>query len=239
MPFVEGFLTPVPTANRDAYLAHARKAVDLFKRLGATRFVEAWGEDVPDGKRNDLRQAVQLGKDETVLFSWIEYPDRETRDAAGAKMQDDPLAAELMQDMPFDAGRMIYAGFAPILDSGAAGKPGYVDRIVLAARDKQAYLALAEKSAAIFQEHGALRVVETWGEDVPEGERTDCHRATLREEGETVVYSWIEWPDKATRNAGWGKLMQDERMAPGGEMPFDGQRMMWGGFTPILDETLG
>ncbi|PXA93407.1 DUF1428 domain-containing protein [Nostoc sp. 3335mG] len=236
MTFVEGFLTPVPIANKDEYLKHAREAVPLFRSLGATRFVETWGDDVPDGKVNDLKQAVQATPDEAVLFSWIEYPDRETRDAANKRMGED--ASMMNMEMPFDAKRMIFAGFQPILDEGSGATPGYVDGIVLAVPEdrKDDYIALARKTATLFQEFGALRVVETWGEDVPDGKVTDYNRAVLRRDGERVVYSWIEWPDKATRDAGWAKLMSDERMQPEGDMPFDGKRMMWGGFAPIIDE---
>lgn len=74
MIFVEGFLTPVPTASKQAYLEHASSAVDLFKRFGVTCFVETWGDDVPNGKTNDLKQSVTLENGETVLFSWFEYP---------------------------------------------------------------------------------------------------------------------------------------------------------------------
>jgi uncharacterized protein YbaA (DUF1428 family) len=240
MTFVEGFLTPVPTANKDEYLKHARGAVDLFKRLGATRFVEAWGDDVPDGKVNDLKQSVKLEEGETVLFSWLEYPDKAARDAANAKMMSDPAMAEMSKDMPFDGKRMIYAGFDSLLDTGAGGKPGYVDGYVIPvpAKNKETYRTMAEKVSVLFKEFGALRVVEAWGEDVPDGKVTDYNRATLKEDGENVVYSWVEWPDKATRDSGWEKLMADERMKPDGEPPFDGKRMMWGGFAPILDETL-
>ena len=110
MTFVEGFLTPVPTANKEKYITHANEAVPLFQRLGSTRFIEAWGEDVPDGKINDLKQAVDLKEDETVLFSWIEYPDRATRDAANARMGEEMDPAQ-MNDMPFDGKRMIFGGF--------------------------------------------------------------------------------------------------------------------------------
>ena len=106
MTYVEGFLTPVPTANKDA-----NGAVDLFKSLGATRFVETWGDDVPDGKLNDLKKSVALEDGETVLFSWLEYPDKATRDAANEKMMSDPAMAEMGKDMPFDARRMIFSGF--------------------------------------------------------------------------------------------------------------------------------
>ena len=240
MPYVDGFVTPVPTANKQAYVEHATQAADLFRALGATRMVEAWGDDVPDGKLNDLKMAVQAKPDETVLFSWIEYPDAATGKAAGEKMANDPQAAEMMKDMPFDGSRMIYASFDSILEQGGGGKPGYVDGFVVAVPQakKHAYIAMAQKAAGMFEKHGALRVVETWSADVPEGKVTDYHRATLREEGESVVYSWIEWPDKPTRDTAWEKIMADPDMQPGPDMPFDGKRMMWGGFAPVLDAKL-
>lgn len=237
MTYVEGFLTPVPTANKDAYKKHAEGAVELFRDLGATRFVEAWGDDVPDGKVNDLKKSVDLKDDETVLFSWLEYPDKATRDAANEKMMNDPNAGEMMKDMPFDGSRMIFAGFEPIVDEGSSDGATYLDGYVLPVpkANREAYRELAQKMSGVFKEFGALRVVEAWGEDTPDGSKTDYNRATLKKEDEAVVYSWIEWPDKATRDAGWEKMMKDERMQRQEQPPFDGQRMMWGGFAPILD----
>lgn len=236
MTYVEGFLTPVPTANKEVYRKHAEEAASLFRDLGATRLIEAWGDDVPEGKVNDLRKAVDLKEDETVLFSWLEYPDKATRDAANEKLMNDPNSAEMMKDMPFDGSRMIFAGFQPIVETGKADGTGYVDGYVLPvpAANKDAYKALAEKAAEVFRDYGALRVVEAWGEDTPDGARTDYNRATMRKDDEHVVYSWVEWPDKAARDAAWPKVMEDERMK-NADMPFDGQRMMWGGFAPILD----
>lgn len=237
MTYVEGFLTPVPTANKDAYKKHAEGAVELFRGLGATRFVEAWGDDVPDGKVNDLKKSVDLKDDETVLFSWLEYPDKATRDAANEKMMNDPNSAEMMKDMPFDGSRMIFAGFEPIVDVGSSEGATYLDGYVLPVpkANKEAYREVAQKMTDVFTEFGALRVVEAWSEDTPDGSKTDYNRATLKKDDEAVVYSWIEWPDKATRDAGWEKMMKDERMQRQEQPPFDGQRMMWGGFAPILD----
>ncbi|PKP89625.1 MAG: DUF1428 domain-containing protein [Alphaproteobacteria bacterium HGW-Alphaproteobacteria-16] len=237
MTYVDGFLTPVPTANKDAYRKHAEAAVGMFQRLGATRFVEAWGDDVPDGKINDLKQSVALKDNETVLFSWIEYPDAATREAAGAALMSDPEAEAMMRDMPFDGARMIYGSFDSIVEAGRAETPGYIDGYVLPvpADNREAYRAMAAKAAGLFEEYGAIRVVEAWGEATPDGKQTDYNRATMKTPEERVVFSWVEWPDKATRDAGWEKMMKDDRMKPDGDMPFDGSRMMWGGFTPLLD----
>ncbi|HVQ08847.1 MAG TPA: DUF1428 domain-containing protein [Allosphingosinicella sp.] len=133
---------------------------------------------------------------------------------------------------------MIFAGFNGIVEEGAANETGYVDGFVVPVPEgnREAYRAMAAKAAPVFQEYGATRVVEAWGDDVPDGKVTDYKRATKAEQGENVVYSFIEWPSKEARNAGWEKVMADERMKPDHDnMPFDGKRMFWGGFSPIVD----
>ena len=119
MAYVDGFVVPVPNGNRDAYRALAAKAWPLFKEFGAIRQVECWSDDVPDGKTTDFKRAVKAEEGEVVVFSWIEYPSKEVRDAANKKMQEDPRMKEMFQDMPFDGKRMIYGGFAPIFDEQA------------------------------------------------------------------------------------------------------------------------
>ncbi|MBC7987683.1 MAG: DUF1428 domain-containing protein [Sphingomonadaceae bacterium] len=237
MTYVEGFVVAVPTANKEEYRKHAADAAPMFKEFGVTRFVETWGDDVPDGKVTDFKGSVQAKDDETVVFSWFEYPDKATRDAANEKMMSDPRMKEMGANMPFDGQRMIVAGFDSIVDEGG-DKGGYADGFVLPVPDekKEAYRAMAAKAAPIFREYGATRVVEAWGDDVPDGKVTDYRRAVKAEEGENVVFSFVEWPDKATRDAAWAKIMEDERMKPEGDMPFDGKRMFWGGFEPIVDE---
>ena len=116
MSYIQGFVVPVKTGKKEAYRAMAAKVALIFKEYGATRVVEAWGEDVPDGKITDFKQAVNATADETVVFSWIVWPDRATCDAAAKKIRTD----ERMRpegEMPFDMQRMIFAGFAPILDT--------------------------------------------------------------------------------------------------------------------------
>ncbi|MCX5521001.1 DUF1428 domain-containing protein [Kaistia defluvii] len=235
MTYIEGFVVAVPAANKEAYRKHAADAAAFVKEHGVTRMVETWGDDVPDGKVTDFRGAVQAKPDEVIVFSWFEYPDRATRDACNKKMMSDPRMEAMGTSMPFDAKRMIFGGFEALLEDGQPGKAGYVDGILIAVPEanRQAYLALASKTAPMFREYGATRVVETWADDVPDGKVTDFRRAVKATDGETVVYSWIEWPSKEARNAGWEKVMADPRMRF--DMPFDGQRMIYGGFAPILD----
>ena len=116
MSYVDGFVLAVPAANKEAYRKMAAAAAPLFREFGATRIVECWGDDVPEGKVTDFRGAVKATADEVVVFSWIEYPSKEVRDAAVARMMSDPRMKAL-GDMPFDGQRMIFGGFRPILDA--------------------------------------------------------------------------------------------------------------------------
>lgn len=114
----------------------------------------------------------------------------------------------------------------------------YVDGCVASVRteDKEKYRQYCVVAAAVFKENGAVSLVDCWGDDVPRGEVTDFHRAVQARDGETVVFSWIVWPDKATRDAGMEKIMTDPRFDPEtNPMPFDGKRLIFGGFEPILE----
>jgi uncharacterized protein YbaA (DUF1428 family) len=237
MTYFEGFIVPVPQANRDAYLKHSSDFAPLVQDIGVGRVVETWADDVPDGTVTDFKKAVNAKPGETVVFSFFEYPSKAERDAANEKFRSDPRMMEMGADMPFDGKRMIMGGFEAIVEEGSAGGGGYTDGFVVPVpNDKRdAYRALASKMAKVFREKGATRVVEAIGDDVSKGEVTDFYRAVKAEEGENVVFSFIEWPDKAVRDEAWKNIMADESMKPQGDMPFDGKRMFWGGFENILD----
>ncbi len=114
----------------------------------------------------------------------------------------------------------------------------YIDGYIIPVpkSNRAAYIEAARAMAPLFKEHGALKVVETWGDDVPKGKTTDFYMAVKCTEDENVVFSWIAWPDKATRDAGMAKAMADPRMQPGAApMPFDGKRMIFGGFETLLE----
>ena len=235
MTYFEGFIVPVPEANKDAFRTHANEVARLLKDCGVRRQVEAWDSDVPEGKVTDFRKSVDAKTDEKVVFAWFEYPDRQARDAANAKMMSDPRM-ENMGEVPFDGKRMILGGFEAIVEEGSPGG-SYIDGLVVPVPEanREAYRALASKMAKVFRQHGATRVVEAFGDDVSKGEVTDFYRAVKAEDGEGVVFSFIEWPDKATRDEAWQKMMSDESLKPEGEMPFAGQRMFWGGFDKVVD----
>jgi uncharacterized protein YbaA (DUF1428 family) len=235
MKYFQGFVVPVKTENKQAYLDMAKQAAPIFAEYGATGTIECWGDDVMDGKITDLKKAVQAKADETVVLSWVWWPDKATCDAAAPKiMADDRMKPDA--PMPFDGQRMIYGGFETSCDTGDRGKFGYVDGMVASVPNgrRQDFIDHAAKIAGLFRENGALRIVNGWGIDVPAGKVTDFNRAVQAKDGETVIFGWIEWPDKPTRDAGMGALMHDPRMR---EAPpaWNGQLAIFGGFNTILD----
>ena len=119
MAYIDGFVIAVPTANKENFINHANTLDAVFLELGATRILECWGDDVPDGKVTDFRRAVQAQDGETVAFSWVEWPDKATRDAAFAKMSEmmktDPRMNPETNPIPFDGKRMIFGGFAAVV----------------------------------------------------------------------------------------------------------------------------
>ena len=111
---------------------------------------------------------------------------------------------------------------------------GFVAAVPTANRD--AYRRHAEAAAIVFKEHGALRLVECWGDDVPDGKLTSFPMAVKKQADETVVFSWITWPSRQVRDAAMPKVMADPRIKPeANPMPFDGKRLIYGGFSVIVD----
>jgi uncharacterized protein YbaA (DUF1428 family) len=114
----------------------------------------------------------------------------------------------------------------------------YIDGFVAAVpnANREAYRKHAAEAAAVFKEHGALKVVECWGDDVPDGKLTSFPMAVKRRDDETVVFSWVAWPSRQARDEAWKKLMADPRMQPDrNPMPFDGKRLIYGGFQTIVE----
>ena len=113
----------------------------------------------------------------------------------------------------------------------------YVDCFVAAvpSENKEQYIEQAKFMAGVFKEYGAVEIYENWGDDVPEGEITSLPMAVKAQENETVVFSWVIWPSKEIRDAGWSAMMEDPRMSPEhNPMPFDGKRLIYGGFNTVL-----
>lgn len=114
----------------------------------------------------------------------------------------------------------------------------YVDGFVAAVpnKNRDAFRKHAADAAPVFKEHGALKVVECWGDDVPDGKLTSFPMAVKCEPDETVIFSWIVWPSRQARDAGMAKVMADPRLQPDSNpMPFDGKRVIYGGFEVIVE----
>ena len=116
MEYVDGFVLAVPTANREAYRKQAADSIPIFKKHGALRMVECWGDDVPEGVQTSFPMAVKRKPDETVVFSWIVWPSKTVRDEGMKKVMEEPQIKESFSKMPFDAKRMIYGGFQMIVN---------------------------------------------------------------------------------------------------------------------------
>ena len=116
MSYFDGYVVAVPTANKEKYRDLAERAAPVFKEHGATRVVEAWGDDVTDGKVTDFKRSVQAKGDESVVFSWVEWPSKEARDAGMKKAMEDARMKGDEYKTVFDGSRMSFGGFAPIVD---------------------------------------------------------------------------------------------------------------------------
>ncbi|MEO0729441.1 MAG: DUF1428 domain-containing protein [Pseudomonadota bacterium] len=117
MSYISGFVAAVPTDKRDAFLAHARNTADVFKEYGALRVVDAWGADVPDGSTTSFPMAVKAEPNETVVFSWVEWPSKDVCDTGMAALMEDPRMAPEANPMPFDGKRLIWGNFETLNDA--------------------------------------------------------------------------------------------------------------------------
>jgi uncharacterized protein YbaA (DUF1428 family) len=242
MSYIDGFVIAVPTGNLRPFIHHANTVDSAFIDHGATRVVECWGVDVPRGKTTDFQGAVAAQSDETVAFSWIEWPDKATRDDVMGRADElgktDERFVPAKNPMPFDGRRMIYGGFEVIVEQGGAAADSYVQGFVIPvpAGRREDYRKMAEEAWVLFKDYGALRVVEAWGDDVPDGKLTDFRRAVKAEPGENIVFAFMDWPSRAVCDAAHDKMVTDDRMKPpeGMDWPFDGKRMIFGGFTRVV-----
>jgi uncharacterized protein YbaA (DUF1428 family) len=249
MSYIEGFVIAVPTANKDKFIAHARYGDAVFMDHGAVRVVECWQDNVAKGHTTDFFGAVAAQDDESVVFSWIEWPSRTEREAMNAKMEElmktDERFSPEKNPMPFDGKRMIYGGFEALVEEGTPLDGGYVQGFIVAVPEanKEAYRKAALGMWEIMKDYGAVRVIEAWQDDVPHGQQTDFFRSVKAEPGEIVVFSFIEWESRGICDGAHGKMMEDERMKqfmdenPDAEPPFDGKRMVYGGFCPVIELT--
>jgi uncharacterized protein YbaA (DUF1428 family) len=120
MPYVDGFVLAVPKDRIDAYKVLARTACEVWMEYGALDYVECIGDDVPYGELTSFPRAVMAKEDEVVVFSWVVYRDRESRDAVSKEVMNDPRLKG--SDMPFDGKRLIFGGFEAFLEAHASDK---------------------------------------------------------------------------------------------------------------------
>ena len=236
MSYIQGFVCAVPGANRAAFVAHATQAAEAFRDHGYLRVVECWGDDVPEGNVTSFRKAVLARDDEVVVASWYVWPSKAAHDAVMQSPPDDPRLTPEGNPMPFDGKRVIFGGFEPLLELGTAQAGGYVDAFIapVPRAGRTGFTEFAKACDPIFMEHGAQWIIECWGSDLPEGTQTDFRRAVAARPEEDVLFSVVQWRDRAARDAGNAQIMNDARLAEH-EMPFDGQRLIFGGFVPVVE----
>ena len=114
MNYVDGYVAVVPNENKDEYIRNAAVSAELFKEHGAVRVVECWGDEVPDGEKTSFLKAVACGPDETVVFSWVEWPSADARNTSMKALEKDPRLAEI--PMLFDGSRLIYGSFQMVVE---------------------------------------------------------------------------------------------------------------------------
>ncbi len=115
MEYIDGFIAAVPNKKKTEYIQFAKEAAAVFKDHGATRVIECWGNDVPEGEITSFPKAVQCKNDETVVFSWVSWPSKEARDAGNEKVMSDPRLQSQDKPPPFDGKRIIFGGFQMVL----------------------------------------------------------------------------------------------------------------------------
>jgi uncharacterized protein YbaA (DUF1428 family) len=153
-----------------------------------------------------------------------------------ALMDKDPRMSAQSNPVPFDGGRMIFGGFEPIVAHGSFSPGDYVQGFIVPVPEgrREDYRKMADDAWTMFRGYGARGVIEAWGDDVPHGQRTDFFRAVKAEPGENIVFSYMAWPSRETCDAAAEKMMKDPDMKMPDDMPFSAQRMVFGGFEPVL-----
>jgi uncharacterized protein YbaA (DUF1428 family) len=177
-----------PPCRKQTKHDHAREAHPLFKDHSAARMVENWGDDVPEGKVTDFHRSVRKKDDEAVLFSWIEWPSREARDAGMKALMQDQRMKTLK--MPFDGQRLIFGGFSPIVETGSAKSAGYADGFVVPVPvNRDAYIRMSLNASSVFTDMARSASLKPGAMTYPT-KVTDFRRAVEAKDGETIVFSW-------------------------------------------------
>jgi len=117
MTYIDSFVAPVPTANRQQYIRHAKTIAPLFREYGALSYTECWGDDIPDGEITSFPRAVACEPGETVCFGWVVWPSREARERGMQQMRGDERMSPQNCPLPFDGRRLIFGGFEVIVEA--------------------------------------------------------------------------------------------------------------------------
>ena len=237
MTYIDGFVIAVPTANREKFTDHAHIGDAVFMDHGARRIVECWQDNVPHGKVTDFFRAVAANEDESIVFSWIEWPDKAARTAGmavlDAVMKADPHFDQGLNPLPFDDRRMLWGCFETLVECGEPSRYGYMQGFVFpAAQSGQDDLRRASELAwAPLRQEGALRLVVAWEDDVPAGGQTDFLRMVNIAPDEKVVFGFVEWSSREACDA----AARDGQGIQFGDFPLDRTRLISGGFVPVVE----
>lgn len=234
MTYVEGFIMPVPRTNRDGFIRFSTMADKLWAAYGADRILECWPDEDSTVRTGDIFTAAQGQDCEAMIFSWIEWRDKNSRNQAMplllAKMASDPRFDQARHPLPFDNDRVISGCFRTLADHGEPAPAPYVQGFILSvAQNREAHIqAYANASWEGLYEVGALRLLLTWEDECPADRRIDFPRLAKSGPEEKVAFAVIEWPSRAVCEAAAHKF------APHADPPFDQRRMMSGGFSPVV-----
>ena len=243
--YIDGLVFAVPTANKQAFIDYAKRSDSFLE--GYIRIGYGWEDELLEGQLTDFRKSVQAKTDESIIFVWIEWPDKATRNLEHQNMQArlKSEATFINEIPPFDGARMLSGGFETIIDFETTihnkkgdFKMSYFDGFLFAVKseNKEAFIDYANRANSLIE--GCTRIVYALEDDLQDGQVTDFRMAVQAKDDEAVVFGWEEWPDKEARNKGH-ELMADyleSHETLGKEIPpFDELRMVFGGFETIIE----
>ena len=228
----------MPQENKQAYLDHVREAVTLFKDHGATRMVENWGTTCRRARSPTSTARCRRRTTRRCCSAGSNGRREGVRDAGMKAMMQDERMKTLA--MPFDGQRMIFGGFSPIVEKGAARRaPAMPTDSSSPCRgaNRDAYIRMALNASRVFKEYGAIRVVEAGAMTCPTARSPIFGARSQRKTARPSSSAGSNGRRNRRADEAWPKLMADPRMQPDkANMPFDAQRMIYGGFATILDE---
>ena len=243
MSYIDGLVFAIPTANRSEFIGYAKRSDSFLE--GYTRIVYGWEDELLEGQLTDFRKSVQAKTDESIVFVWVEWPDKATRNFEHRNMQTrlETEANFINEIPPFNGRRMISGGFETIIDFETTTHNkkkditmSYIDGFLFAVKseNKEAFIDYANRANSLIE--GCTRVVYALEDDLQDGQVTDFRKAVQAKDDEAVVFGWEEWLDKEARNKGhelMAERMESHETLSKEMPPFDELRMVFGGFETI------